>query len=265
MAKSVLGRIGRWLRLGAAAAFVLLGSACASWSWFNQTPPSKMTAEQLYAEAQNELASGNWARAREQLTRLESRYPFGRYAQQAQIEIAYAFYKEGDQAQAIAAADRFLKLYPNHPFADYVIYLKGLATFSDELGLFGRYLGLDPSTRDPKAMRDAFAIFKELVTRFPDSKYAPDSSARMNYLVTAMAQSEVNVARFYLERGAYVAAVDRAQTAVRNYAGTEAAEEALWIMMRAYEALELPKLAEDTRRVLELNFPGSRYLTTAKR
>ena len=265
MAKSVLVGIGRWLRLAAAAAFVLLGSACASWSWFNSTPPSKMTAEQLYAEAQNEMASGNWSRAREQLTRLESRYPFGRYAQQAQIEIAYAYYKEGDQAQAIAAADRFLKLYPNHPFADYVTYLKGLATFSDELGLFGRHLGLDPSTRDPKAMRDAFAIYKDLVARFPESKYAPDSRARMNYLVTAMAQSEVNIARFYLERGAYVAAVDRAQTAVRNYSGTAAAEEALSIMMRAYEALELPRLADDARRVLELNYPGSRYLASAKR
>jgi outer membrane protein assembly factor BamD len=253
-------------RLVAVALVLLLVAGCSTLdSWFSRTPADKMTAEQLYAEAQNELASGNWVRARENLNRLESRYPFGRYAQQAQIEIAYAYYKEGDQAQAIAACDRFLKLNPNHPFADYVLYLKGLATFSDELGLFGRQLGLDPSTRDPKAMRDAFAIYRELVGRFPDSKYAPDATARMNYLVTAMAQSEVNVARFYLERGAYVAAVDRAQTAVRNYAGTDAAEEALSIMMRAYTALALPKLAEDTRRVLELNYPNSRFLASAKR
>ena len=263
MMESVVERTRRWVRLLAAATCLLAVAGCGS--WFQSTPADKMSAEQLYADAQNELAAGNWQRARELLTRLESRYPFGRYAQQAQIEIAYAFYKEGDQAQAIAAADRFLKVNPNHPFADYVLYLKGLATFSDELGLFGRQLGLDPSTRDPKAMREAYAVYRELVGRFPDSKYAPDASARMNYLVTAMAQSEVNGARFYLERGAYVAAAERAQSAVRSYSGTAAAEEALSIMMRAYEALGLPKLAEDARRVLELNYPGSRFLTTQKR
>jgi outer membrane protein assembly factor BamD len=224
-----------------------------------------MSAEQLYAEAKTEMSAGNWQRARELLTKLESRFPFGRYAQQAQIEIAYAFYREGEPAQAIATADRFLKQYPNHPFADYVLYLKGLALFSDDLGLFGRYLGLDPTTRDPKAMREAFTVFKELVTRFPDSRYAADASARMNYLVTAMAQSEVNVARFYMERGAYVAAADRAQTAVRNYSGTAAAEEALSIMMRSYEALGLQKLSDDARRVLELNYPQSHYLASSKR
>jgi outer membrane protein assembly factor BamD len=259
----VVGWMRRLLRLTAAAACLLALAACGS--WFQQTAADKMSAEQLYAEAQNEMAAGNWQRAREQLVKLESRYPFGRYAQQAQIEIAYAFYKEGEQAQAIATCDRFLKLYPNHPFADYVLYLKGLTLFSDNIGLFGQQLGLDPARRDPKAMREAFAVFKELVERFPDSKYAPDARARMNYLVTAMAQSEVHVARFYLERGAYVAAADRAQIAVRSYSGTAAAEEALSIMIRAYDALGLPQLADDARRVLELNYPGSRYLTASKR
>jgi len=245
-----------------AGASLALVAACGS---VGGDPTAKMTPEQLYAEAKDEMASGNWVRAREALTRLESRYPFGRYAQQAQIEIAYSHYKEGDGAQAIAACNRFLKLNPNHPFADYVYYLKGLATFNDDLGLFGRRLGMDPTARDPKAMREAYDVFRELVGRFPDSRYAADASARMNYLVTAMAQSEVNIARFYLERGAYVAAVQRAQGAVRDYSGTPAAEEALSILMRAYDGLALPQLRDDARRVLELNYPGSRYLASAQR
>ena len=262
MKASVVGCVVRRLLTWAAAMSLALVAACSS---LTADPTSKLSAEQLYADAKSELAAGNWARARELFGKLEARYPFGRYAQQAQIEVAYAFYKEGDSAQAIAACDRFLKLNPNHPFADYVLYLKGLATFTDELGLFGKTLGMDPTTRDPKAMRDAFEVFRELVSRYPDSVYAADATARMNYLVTAMAQSEVNIARFYLDRGAYVAAVQRAQGAVRDYSGTPAAEEALWIMMRSYDDLGMPQLRDDTRRVLEANFPGSRYLASAKR
>jgi outer membrane protein assembly factor BamD len=262
MKASVVGCVVRRLLTWAAALSLALVAACSS---LTADPTSKLSAEQLYADAKSELAAGNWARARELFGKLEARYPFGRYAQQAQIEVAYAFYKEGDSAQAIAACDRFLKLNPNHPFADYVLYLKGLATFTDELGLFGKTLGMDPTTRDPKAMRDAFEVFRELVSRYPDSVYAADATARMNYLVTAMAQSEVNTARFYLDRGAYVAAVQRAQGAVRDYSGTPAAEEALWIMMRSYDDLGMPQLRDDTRRVLEANFPGSRYLASAKR
>ena len=262
MTEGVVGRAMRRALTWAAVASVALLAACSS---LTGDPDAKLSAERLYADAKAELASGNYQRARELLTKLEARFPFGRYAQQAQIETAYAFYKEGDSAQAIAAADRFLRLNPNHPFADYVYYLKGLATFSDELGLFGRFLGMDPTTRDPKAMRDAFEIYRELVGRFPDSVYAADASARMNYLVTAMAQSEVNIARFYLDRGAYVAAVQRAQGAVRDFAGTPAAEEALSIMIRAYDGLGMTQLRDDTRRVLEANFPGSRYLASARR
>lgn len=262
MTQQAAMRRSRHALLAATVAVVTLMAGCGS---VDRDPTAKMTAEQLYAEAKDEMAAGNWARARDLLTRLEARYPFGRYAQQAQIEIAYAHYKEGDSAQAIAACDRFIKLNPNHPFADYVHYLKGLATFNDDLGLFGRALSMDPSTRDPKAMRDAFDVYKELVARFPDSRYAADATARMNYLVTAMAQSEVNVARFYLQRGAYIAAVQRAQNAVREYAATPAAEEALSIMVHAYDALEMPQLRDDARRVLQLNYPNSRYLASSQR
>jgi outer membrane protein assembly factor BamD len=261
MMESVVGRaLGRGLTWAATASVVLL-AACSS---LTADPTSKMSAEQLYADAKNEMAAGNWQRARELLGKLEARYPFGRYAQQAQIETAYSYYKEGESAQAIAACDRFLKVNPNHPFADYVYYLKGLATFTDDLGLLGKTLGMDPTTRDPKAMREAFEIYRELVNRFPDSVYAADATARMNYLVTAMAQSEVNIARFYLDRGAYVAAVQRAQGAVRDYSGTPAAEEALSILMRAYDGLGMPQMRDDARRVLQTNFPGSRYLSSAK-
>ncbi len=249
----------RWALQVIAVAFI---AACGS---IAQDPTARMTPDQLYAEAKAEMAAGNWARAREMLTKLEARYPFGRHAQQAQLEIAYAHYKEGDSAQAIAACDRFLKLNPNHPFADYVFYLKGLATFNDDLGLFGRRLGMDPTARDPKAMREAFDVYKELVARFPESRYAPDANARMNYLVTAMAQSEVNIARFYLLRGAYVAAVQRAQGALREYSGTPAAEEALSILVRAYDALAMPQLRDDARRVLQLNYPDSRFLASLRR
>jgi len=221
---------------------------------------AKWDAERLYAEAKGEIDIANWSKAREYLEKLESRFPFGRYAQQAQMEIAYTYYREGESAQAITAADRFLKLNPNHPNADYVHYLKGLATFNDDLGLFGRALGQDPTTRDPKAMREAFDAFKELVNRYPQSRYATDATERMNYLVNALAQGEVNVARYYLQRGAYVAAIQRAQGAVRDFQGAPASEEALSIVMRAYEALAMPNLSADAERVLKQNYPQSRFL-----
>lgn len=251
----------RWCAGLLAAGAVAVLAACGT---ADRDPSAKWDADRLYAEAHDEIGAGNWQAARNWLEKLEARYPFGRYAQQAQMEIAYTYYKEGESAQAISAAERFLKLNPNHPAADYVHYLKGLSTFSDDLGLFGRRLGMDPSARDPKSMREAFDSYRELVTRFPDSRYAPDARARMNFLVNALAQSEVNVARYYLLRGAYVAAIQRAQGALRDYQGTPAAEEALSILIRAYGALGLEPLRADTERVLRTNFPNSRYLSASR-
>lgn len=252
--------VGALARIAAAGAFALL-AACGT---AERDPSVKWDADRLYAEARDEMSAGNWAAARGWLEKLEARFPFGRFAQQAQIEIAYTYYKEGESAQAISAADRFLKLNPNNPAADYVHYLKGLATFSDDLGFFGLRFGYDLSARDPKAMREAFDAFKELVARFPDSRYAPDARARMNYLLNALAQSEVNVARYYLQRGAHVAAIQRAQGALREYQGAPAAEEALSILIRAYDALGMQALREDAERVLRANFPNSRYLTASR-
>jgi outer membrane protein assembly factor BamD len=242
-----------------AIAVVLLASLAACTS-LDKDPTAKWDAERLYNEAKEEIAIANWRKARELLEKLEARFPFGRYAQQAQLEIAYTYYKEGDAVQAVSAAERFLKLNPNHPNADYVQYIKGVALFNDDLGMFGRRFGRDPTYRDPKAMREAFDAFKELVIRYPNSRYAPEATARMNYLVNALAQSEVNVARYYLQRGAYLAAVQRAQVALREYVGAPASEEALSIMARAYASLGMDGLRTDTERILLKNYPNSAFL-----
>lgn len=223
------------------------------------------SASKLYAEAKDEMSSGNWDASIKLLEKLESRYPFGRYAQQAQIEIAYAHYKLNEQAEALVAADRFIKLHPNHPNLDYVYYLKGLINFNENLGLLGNFSRQDPSERDPKAARDAFDSFKELVTRFPDSKYTPDATERMKYLVNAIAANEVHVARYYYRRGAYLAAANRAQSVVAQFQQAPPVEEALFILVKSYDALGMTDLRDDADRVMQKNFPQSEYLTGRKK
>jgi outer membrane protein assembly factor BamD len=218
------------------------------------------TAQKLYAEARDEMDAGAYERAIQLFEKLESRYPFGTYAQQAQMETAYAYYKQNDQAQALAAVERFIKLHPNHPNVDYMYYLRGLVNFNDKAGILDFIARQDPTERDPKAAREAFDAFKDLTQRFPESKYTPDAITRMKYLVNALAQYEVHVARYYLRRGAFVASANRAQTVVREYNGSPAVEEALYLMVRSYDALNLPDLRDDADRVLKKNFPNSAYL-----
>ncbi len=218
------------------------------------------SAEKLYEEAKDNLNSRNYEQAIKYYEKLEARYPYGRYAQQAQIEIAYAYYKDNEPAQAVTAAERFIKLHPNHPNVDYAYYLKGLANFNDDLGWAGYVGGQDLTERDPKAARDAFEAFKSLVTGFPESRYAPDSLARMNYLVNALASHEIHVARYYMKRKAYVAAANRVQYALKTYPRAPANEEGLVIMVAAYDALGLKDLRDDAERVMKQNFPDSRYL-----
>jgi len=220
---------------------------------------SAWSAQKLYGEAKDEMASRNWEKAIKYLEKLEARYPFGRYAQQAQLDVAYAYWKSGERASSIAAADRFIKLYPNHSNVDYAHYLKGLVNFNENQGLFAVFDSPDMTERDPKASRDAFEAFKEVVTRFPDSKYAEDSAARMHFLVNSLAQNEVHVARYYMRRGAYVAAANRAQFAVQNYPRAPAIEEAVFIMVKAYDALGMDDLRDAADRVMRKNFPESRY------
>lgn len=218
------------------------------------------SASRLYAEAKSELNDGNYEKAIKYYEKIEARYPYGRFAQQAQLEVAYAYYKDGEPASAIAAADRFIKLHPNHPNVDYAYYLKGLANFNDDLGWLGTFSGQDLSERDPKAAREAFDAFKELVTRYPNSKYTQDAIQRMNYLVNALASHEVHVARYYYKRGAFVAAANRAQYALKTYPQAPANEEGLVIMVKAYDALGMRDLRDDAERVLLRNFPASKYL-----
>lgn len=254
-----------WARIAVLVAVVTLAGC----SWFNLDSAKDTTAnwdaDKLYSEARIELANGSWVKARELFQKLESRFPFGRHAQQALMEIAYTYYKEGETAQAIQTAERFIRQYPNHPNVDYVYYLKGLASFNEDLGFLGRVLNQDISERDAKAAREAFDSFKDLVTRYPESRYAEDARARMRYLVNAQAQAELNVARFYFTRKAYLAAVQRSQVVVRDFQRTPAVEEALYVMARSYQALNLKDLETDAERVLALNYPNSRFLQQLKK
>ena len=219
------------------------------------------SANKLFAEAKSASSEGLYDKAIKYYEKLESRYPYGRFAQQAQMEIAYAYWKSGELPSAIAACDRFIKLHPNHPAVDYVYYLKGLVGFNEDLGLLGNLSRQDPSERDPKAAREAFDAFRELATRFPNSKYTPDAIARMNYLVNALASLELHVARYYMKRGAYLAAINRAQYAVKTYPDAPATEEALFIMVKAYDQLGMNDLRDDSERIMRKNFPNSVYYT----
>ncbi len=241
---------------------LLLGIAVAACGLLpEQTDETKgWSAQKLYAEAKENLNERNYEQAIKYYEKLEARYPYGRYAQQAQLEIAYAYYKDNEPAQCVAAAERFIKMHPNHPNVDYAYYLKGLANFNDDLGWFGNLSGQDPSERDPKAAREAFDAFKDLVTRFPESKYAADSVSRMNYLVNALASHDIHVARYYMKRGAYVAAAGRAHAALKTYPQAPANEEGLVILVKAYDALGMKDLRDDAERVLNKNFPNSQYL-----
>jgi outer membrane protein assembly factor BamD len=242
------------LALGAAA----LLSACSSTT---EDQTTGWSPNKIHAEAKDELNSGSYDKAVGLLEKLEGRAAGTPLAQQAQLEKAYAQYKGNDQASALATLDRFIKLHPASPALDYALYLKGIVNFNDNLGIFAFLSRQDLSERDQKAAKESFEAFKELVARFPDSRYAPDARARMTYIVNSLAQYEVHVARYYFSRGAYVAAINRAQNALTDYQDVPALEEALFILLRSYEALGMTQLAGDTRRVMEKSYPRSEYLS----
>ncbi len=219
------------------------------------------SANKLYNEAKQAMDENVYDKAITYFEKLESRYPYGRFAQQAQIDIAYAYWKSNEAASAIAACDRFIKLHPNHPNVDYIYYLRGLVNFNEDLGIMGLISQQDMTERDPKSARESFDSFRDLVTRFPDSKYTPDAILRMKYLVNALASLEVHVARYYMKRGAYVAAINRAQFALKSYPEAPATEEALFIMVKAYDLLGMNDLRDDIERVMRKNYPNSVYYT----
>ena len=222
------------------------------------------SANKLYSEAKEAMSDGAFDKAIKYFEKLEARYPYGRYAQQAQLEVAYAYFKQQEPASAVSACDRFIRLHPNHQNVDYAYYLKGLVNFNEDLGLLGHVSMQDLTERDPKAAKESFDAFKELATRFPESKYAADATQRMNYLVNALAAHEAHVADYYLRRGAYVAAVNRAQTAMKTYPDAPANEEALFILVKAYDAMGMADLRDDAERVMRKNFPNSRYYKGGK-
>lgn len=211
------------------------------------------SAQKFYNEASAAMADGNYEDAAKYYEGLESRYPFGQYAMQAQIDVAYAYYKDGKPDAAIAAADRFIKLHPRNPYVDYAYYLKGIVNFNRNLGFIQRFVPVDTSQRDPNTTLNSFKDFAELARRFPESEYTEDARMRMIYLRNNLAMHELHVARYYMKRGAYLAAANRAITVIEKYQRTPAMKEALEILLVAYDELGMVDLSEDVVRVLALN------------
>ena len=215
------------------------------------------SAQRLYSEARESMTEGNYQTALEYLDKIQARYPFGRYAQQAQIDTIFVQYRDNEPDAAIAAADRFIKANPRHPYVDYAYYMKGLVNFNRTNTLVERLAPTDRAKTDTNTARQSYNDFAELVRKFPDSKYAEDASQRMLFLHNSLAAYEVNVADYYLRRGAYVAAVNRAKYVLETYARTPASAQALGIMTQAYLKMGMPQLAADSLRVLERNYPES--------
>ncbi|MDD0814900.1 outer membrane protein assembly factor BamD [Curvibacter sp. HBC28] len=245
-------------KLSVVPAFALVASLSALLMGCSSTTNVDKTAgwstSRIYSEAKDEVSAGAYDKAVPLFEKLEGRAAGTPLAQQAELEKAYAQYKAGEQAQAIATLDRFIRLHPASPGMDYALYMKGIVNFNDNLGLFANITRQDLSERDQKAAKDSFESFKELSTRFPDSRYTPDARQRMIYIVNSLAQYEVHVARYYYSRGAYVAAINRAQIAVTEYRDVPAAQEALVILAKSYDALGMTQLRDDARRVLEKNY-----------
>ena len=213
----------------------------------------QMPVEEIYSQAKAELNDGSFDAAIKLYETLQSRYPYGRYAQQALLEVAYAYYRQGEAESSISAADRFIKQFPNNQNVDYAYYIKGLANFHGEIGVLKSLGGQDTTERDPKAAQESFAAFKDLLIRFPDSKYAPDARLRMQYLVNMLAKHELHIAGYYLRRGAYIAAVNRAQGVLTQYPNSPSTRDALQVLVQAYDALGMEQLRDDARRVLLKN------------
>jgi outer membrane protein assembly factor BamD len=237
---------------------IILLAGISSCTYFKDKgdPTETWSAERLYAEAKGALDSGNYSKAVEYYEKLEGRFPFGVYGQQALLDLAYAYYKNDNTDASISAAERFIKLNPQNAHVDYAYYLKGLANFNRGKGFVERYLPIDTSQRDPGSALTAFQDFSELLRLFPDSQYADDAKQRMVYLRNLLAEHEVNVANYYMRRGAFVAAVNRARYVIEKYPRTPSVPDALVVMAKAYKIMEMDDLSQDALRVLELNYPN---------
>ena len=222
---------------------------------------NKYTADELYNLGMTAMDDNLYDQAIKKFEKLQANYPYGRYAQQALMEVAYANYKQGEPAPALSAVDRFTKQYPNNPHLDYMFYLKGLIHFDENLaGAMMSISNQDPSERDPKSLHESFDAFRELLTRFPDSQYSADARLRMEYLVNTLAGSDIHVASYYLRRCAYVAALNRAKNVLVEYPQSPQSRNALQIMVQAYNALGMNDLRDDAQRVLNLNVAKDGHL-----
>jgi outer membrane protein assembly factor BamD len=240
------------IRLPVLFALLLLLSACSLLP--KEVDETKgWSASKFYSEASAAMSEGDYEGAIKYYEGLEAKFPFGRYAMQAQLDGAYAYYKNGDQEQALAAADRFIKLHPSHPYVDYAFYMKGIVNFNRNLGFFDRFLPIDGSQRDSSAALDSFNDFSELIRRYPQSKYSADARKRLVFLRNNIASHQVHAARYYMKRGAYLAAANRCVKVVENYQRTPAVKEALELMVEAYDKLGLEQLSSDAKRVLTVN------------
>lgn len=214
-----------------------------------------LSESELYRKAQTDLDAENYGSAVETLRALEARYPFGRYAEQAQLELIYAYYQNYEPEAATASADRFIRLHPTHQNVDYAYYIRGLASFTRDQGIIERFLPLDMTRRDPGAARDSFNDFAQLINRFPNSQYAPDARARMVYLRNLLAAYDVHVGHYYLKRGAYLAAANRGRYVVENFQQTPSVGDSLALMVAGYNRLAMQDLAGSALETLKLNYP----------
>lgn len=215
------------------------------------------TEQVLYDLGVDALGVANWERAIQIFRELEAQFPFGQYAAQSQLELIYAYYRSNQPEATRAAADRFIRLYPDNPNLDYAYYMKGMSYYTEDERFLGRYLPTDPSKRDPGQARESFQDFAQLVSRFPDSPYAADAQARMIYLRNLLARYEVHVAEFYIERQAYLSALNRARYVVENFQSAPAVPRALEIMTEMYLRLGLNDLADTSFEILKMNHPDS--------
>lgn len=242
---------------------VLALTACGSSKPLLSSPNADVN--ELYKDAKEDIGSGNYEKGIKTLERVEGRGAGTVLAQQAQLDMAYAYWRSGERAQAESTLDRFIKLNPSSPALDYALYLRGVINFNDDIGIMGSLAGQDMSERDQRASRDAYQAFKQLVEQFPQSQYTPDAKERMAYISNSLADYELHVARYYFRRGAYVASANRASQAVVDFQTAPSTEEALYIVVLSYDRLGLDKLRDDARRVFDKNFPNSKLPKTGLR
>ena len=243
-------------------------SVLCSCSSNEELPDEKLIEKELYDQAQTRLKSENFSTAIMSLQTLESRFPFGRYAEQAQAELIYAYFKNFEYEASRSAADRFINLHPRHPHTSYAYYIRGLSSFTDDSGLFNRFFVSDLSKRDMRPAQSSFDDLSEFLSRYPESKYAPHAKQRMIYLRNLLSRHEMHVANFYMRRGAYLAAIGRARHVIEHIPNTPQTPFALSVLVEAYDILDYQELKLSNLEILESNFPGfsiKRDVATGKR